>query len=94
VAVAYRRIGAIGRIVAPTLEISRKSAVLPRARIPARPAPGCPTPLVAEPEKALDHLELLLKILYYVSAGWLKIDPNFDPLRKNPRFQRFVAGGK
>jgi hypothetical protein len=23
----------------------------------------------------------------------LKIDPNFDPLRKNPSFQKLVAGG-
>jgi adenylate cyclase len=50
--------------------------------------------LVGEPEKALDQLEPLLKIPFYLSPGWLKIDPNFDSLRKNPRFQRLVAGSK
>ena len=49
--------------------------------------------LVGEPEKALDQLEPLLKIPYYLSPGWLKIDPTFAPLRGNPRFERLVAGG-
>jgi serine/threonine-protein kinase len=48
--------------------------------------------LVGEPEKALDQLEPLLKMPYYLSPGWLKIDPAFEPLRKNPRFQKLVKG--
>jgi eukaryotic-like serine/threonine-protein kinase len=50
--------------------------------------------LVGDPEKALNQLEPLLKIPYYLSPRWLAIDPNFDPLRKNPRLQKLVAGGK
>jgi TolB-like protein len=46
--------------------------------------------LVGEHEKALDRLEPLLRQPYYLSPGWLKLDPTFDPLRKNPRFQRLV----
>jgi TolB-like protein/Flp pilus assembly protein TadD len=44
--------------------------------------------LVGEPDKAIDRLETLLKIPYYVSPGWLKIDPAFNSLRKLPRFQK------
>jgi tetratricopeptide (TPR) repeat protein len=47
--------------------------------------------LAGEPEKALDQLEPLLKIPYILSPGWLRIDPNFAPLRETPRFQKLVS---
>lgn len=46
--------------------------------------------LTGEREKALDKLEPLLKIPYHLTPGWLKIDPNFDPLRQSPRFKRLI----
>jgi hypothetical protein len=49
--------------------------------------------LVGDQEKALDHLEPLLKVPYHLSPGWLRIDPNFEPLRGHPRFQKLVASG-
>ena len=47
---------------------------------------------VGEPAKALDQLEPLLKMPYYLSPGWLRIDPTFTSRKGSPRFERPVAG--
>jgi len=46
--------------------------------------------LLGQNDKALDNLEPLLRIPYYLSPGWLRIDPTFAPLKGNPRFERLA----
>jgi TolB-like protein/Flp pilus assembly protein TadD len=46
--------------------------------------------LTGEHEKALDELEPLLKVPYYLTPAWLAIDPNFASLKGNPRFERLL----
>jgi tetratricopeptide (TPR) repeat protein len=48
--------------------------------------------LVGERERALDELEALLARPYFVSPGWLRIDPTFEALRSHPRFKKLVEG--
>jgi serine/threonine-protein kinase len=47
--------------------------------------------VVGEPVKAMEQLEVLLRVPYYVSPGWLRADPSLASLRGHPRFQRLLA---
>src|SRR5262249_37279950 len=47
--------------------------------------------LAGQPEKALDQLEPLMKTPHWLTSAWLRIAPNFDPLRNNPRFKKLVG---
>ena len=47
--------------------------------------------LAGDREKALDLLEQLLARPYYLSSGWLRIDPTFASLQGDPRFSRLVS---
>jgi eukaryotic-like serine/threonine-protein kinase len=49
--------------------------------------------LIGEYDRALDALEQILKVPYWVSPGVLRINPEYAPLRSNPRFQKLAAGG-
>ena len=43
-------------------------------------------------EAAIDQIETLLSIPSDISAGRLRVDPTWNPLRENPRFRRLSAG--
>jgi DNA-binding SARP family transcriptional activator/TolB-like protein/tetratricopeptide (TPR) repeat protein len=47
--------------------------------------------VLGQRDKAIDQLEIVLSRPGPLSAGWLRTDPFWDPLRGSPRFQRLVA---
>jgi serine/threonine-protein kinase len=49
---------------------------------------------VGEDDAAVDELETLLSVPYYLSASYVRIYPEMDPLRDNPRFRKLIAEGK
>src|SRR6202008_395597 len=47
--------------------------------------------LTGEPDLAFQHLAVSAKTPGGVNYGWLKLDPRWDPLRADPRFESLVA---
>src|SRR2546428_217088 len=47
--------------------------------------------LLDQQDEAIEQLEIVLSRPGPLSAGWLRADPFWDPLRGSPRFQRLVA---
>ncbi len=48
--------------------------------------------MAGKPDAAIDLLEELLRIPYFLTPAWLRIDPTFESLRGNSRFERLARG--
>jgi hypothetical protein len=40
---------------------------------------------------AIEHLDSLLAKTYYISSAWMRIDPTWNTLHDDPRFERLIA---
>jgi eukaryotic-like serine/threonine-protein kinase len=49
--------------------------------------------MVGQPDRAIDQLELLLRMPCWISPGELRADPVWAALRGKSRFEKMVAGG-
>jgi hypothetical protein len=47
---------------------------------------------LGQKEEAIDVLEQVLAAPYWITPAWLRIDPTYDSLRGNPRFEKLAAG--
>jgi hypothetical protein len=47
--------------------------------------------LTGEKDLALEHLEIVSKLPFGPSYGELRLDPDWDPLPGDPRFEKIVA---
>jgi hypothetical protein len=45
-------------------------------------------------DQAIATLERILKSDFYITPVWLAVDPTWDSLRQNPRFQKLAASSK
>ena len=50
--------------------------------------------IIGDEDQAIATLERILKSPFYVTPAWLAVDPTWDSLRKNSKFQKLVAGTK